>query len=142
MTAILLVIFKYSILWCLHHCLKSVHIRSFFWSVIFCIRTEYGDLHRKSPYSVQILENADQKKLSIWTIFTQCIYEEVLKTNIYFFVDIPGFDVPNFPNFQVLISKCPKIQMFNKILCYKIMTISISSRIFYWAKVEIKTCFA
>ena len=26
------------------HCVKSVQIRSYFWSVFSCIRTEYGDL--------------------------------------------------------------------------------------------------
>ena len=30
--------------------MKSVQVRSFFWSVFSCIRTEYGDLLRKSPY--------------------------------------------------------------------------------------------
>ena len=44
------------------HCVKSAQIRSFLWSVFSCIRTEYGDLLRKSPYSVRILENTDQKK--------------------------------------------------------------------------------
>ena len=34
------------------HCMKIVQIRSFFWSVFSCIRTEYGDLR-------------------IWTLFTQ-----------------------------------------------------------------------
>ena len=34
------------------HCVKSVQIRSFLWSLFFCIRTEYGDL--RSPYSVKI----------------------------------------------------------------------------------------
>ena len=29
------------------HCVKSVQIRSYFWSVVSCIRTEYGDL--RSP---------------------------------------------------------------------------------------------
>ena len=29
-----------------NHCVKSVQIRSFFWSVFSCIRTEYGDLLR------------------------------------------------------------------------------------------------
>ena len=43
----------------------------FFWSVFSCIRKEYGDLLHKSPYSVQIQENTDQKKLRIWTLFTQ-----------------------------------------------------------------------
>ena len=32
-----------------------------FWSVFSRIRTEYGDLLYKSPYSVQMWENADQK---------------------------------------------------------------------------------
>ena len=31
------------------HCVKSVQIRSYFWSVFSCFRTEYGDLLRKSP---------------------------------------------------------------------------------------------
>ena len=52
--------------------MKSVQIRIFFWSVFSYIRTEYRDLLRKSPYSVRIQENADQKKLRIWTLFTQC----------------------------------------------------------------------
>ena len=55
------------------HCLKSVQIRSFSWSVFSYIRTEYGDLRSKSSYSVQIRENTDQKNLHIWTLFTQCI---------------------------------------------------------------------
>ena len=44
------------------------------YSVIFLYlftRTEYGDLLRKSPYSVRIQENMDQQKLRIWTLFTQ-----------------------------------------------------------------------
>ena len=80
----------------------------------------------------------DQKKLSIWTIFTQCIYEEVLKTNIDFFVDIPRFDHPNFSNLEILISKFPKIQMFNKILCYKIMKIQCVQEYFIEQKWKLK----
>ena len=53
------------------HYVKSVQRRSFFWSVFSCIQTEYGDLLCKSPYSVQIQENTDQKNLRIWTLFTQ-----------------------------------------------------------------------
>ena len=41
--------------------MKSVQIRSFFWSVFSCIRTEYRDLVRKFPHSVQIQQNTDQK---------------------------------------------------------------------------------
>ena len=47
--------------------MKSVQIRSFFGSVFSCIRTEYGDLLRKSPYSVRIQENTDQKTLYLDT---------------------------------------------------------------------------
>ena len=40
------------------HCVKSVQIRSFFWSVFSRIRTEYGS-----------------EKLRIWTLFTQyCLF--------------------------------------------------------------------
>ena len=45
-----------------NHCVKSVQIRSFFWSIFSCIQTEYGDLLRKFLYSVRIQENKDQKK--------------------------------------------------------------------------------
>ena len=55
------------------HCVKSVQIRSFFWSVFSRFRTEYGEMRSPSisPYSVRMRENADQKKLRIWTLFTQ-----------------------------------------------------------------------
>ena len=52
--------------------MKSVQIWRFLWSVFSCIRAEYGDLLRKSPYSVRIQENTDQKKFRIWALFTQC----------------------------------------------------------------------
>ena len=48
------------------YCVKSVQIQSLFWSVLYRIRTEYGDSLRKS---VLIRENTGQKKLRIWTIF-------------------------------------------------------------------------
>ena len=48
------------------HCVKNVQIRSYFWSVFSCLRTEYGDLRSKSTYSVGIPENTDQEKLCIW----------------------------------------------------------------------------
>ena len=46
------------------HCVKSVQIWSFFWSVFSCLRTEYRDLRE---YSVRIQENTDQEKFHIWT---------------------------------------------------------------------------
>ena len=36
------------------YCVKSVQIQSFFWSVFFRIRTEYGETLRISPYSVRM----------------------------------------------------------------------------------------
>ena len=51
-----------------------VQISSFFWFVFSHIRTEYGVLGSKYPYSVRIREKTDQKKLSIWTFFTQWRY--------------------------------------------------------------------
>ena len=46
-----------------NHCVKSVQMRSFFWSVFSSIRAEYGKMRCR---------NTDQKKLRIWTLFTQC----------------------------------------------------------------------
>ena len=62
-----------------HHCVKNVQIRSFFWSIFFHIWTEHGDLRSKSPYSIQIREKTNQKKLHIWALFTQCIYPIMTK---------------------------------------------------------------
>ena len=47
--------------WSLVDWVKSVPIQSYFWSVFSCIRTEYRDLLCKSPYSVLIQKNMDQK---------------------------------------------------------------------------------
>ena len=64
---------------CLYHdhCVNSFQIRSYFWSVFSCIWTKYGDLLRKSPYSVQIQENKDQKKLRIWPLFAQYLMQKL-----------------------------------------------------------------
>ena len=59
--------------------MKSVQIRSFFWSVFSRIQTEYGEIRSVSPYSVRMLENTDQKKLNIWTLFTQWYLQMKIK---------------------------------------------------------------
>ena len=65
------------------HCVKSVQIRSFCWSVFSRIRTENGEIQSISPYSVGIRENRDQKKLLIWTLFTPCFpYFPVFSQNV------------------------------------------------------------
>ena len=45
-------------------------VKGFSWSAFSCIWAEYGYLIRKYPYSVQIQENKNQKKLRICTLFT------------------------------------------------------------------------
>ena len=49
-------------------------MRSFFWSVFSCIRTEYKDLRSKSQYSVRIQENTDEKN-SIFGHFSRSVME-------------------------------------------------------------------
>ena len=64
----------------------------FFWPIFSCIRTEYGDLLRKSLYSVWIQKNADQKKLRIWTLFTQCLFSAFLNRLLLFYLFSKDFD--------------------------------------------------
>ena len=65
------------------HCVKSVQIRSFFWSIFSCIRTEYGGSRSKSLYSVLIRENTDQKKLGVWTLFTRWKLNALNRMKVY-----------------------------------------------------------
>ena len=51
---------KVKILWWKTHSEKSIHIWSL--SLFSGIRTEYGALRNKSPYSIKTRENTDQKK--------------------------------------------------------------------------------
>ena len=51
----------------LTHCVKSVRIWSFFWSVISPIQTKYGDLLYKYSYSVQIWKNPDLKNFGLFS---------------------------------------------------------------------------
>ena len=47
------------------HCVKSVQIRSFFWSVFSRIQTEYREIRSISLYSVRMRENTEY--LSVFT---------------------------------------------------------------------------
>ena len=53
------------------HCVKSVQIQSFFWSVFSCILSEYGEILRITSYSVRMRQNMDRKKLCVRPLFTQ-----------------------------------------------------------------------
>ena len=44
------------------HCVKSVQIRSFFWSVFSLIRSEYEEIRSISRYTFRMREKTDQKK--------------------------------------------------------------------------------
>ena len=41
---------------------KKCPYSEYFWSLFSFIRTEYGDLHSRSPYSVRMRKNKDQQK--------------------------------------------------------------------------------
>ena len=55
---------------------------------------------RKSPYSVQIQENTDQKKLRIWTLFMQCVSNPKISACVHF--RMKGI---NLSNMQTLITQ-------------------------------------
>ena len=71
---------KFLIIWIIFldsfHCVKSVRIRSFLSSVFSCVQTEYGEILR---ISVRMRENTDQKKLRMWTLFTQWLRKGLLQ---------------------------------------------------------------
>ena len=48
---------------------RKISKYNLFWSVFSRIWTEYGDFRSKSPYSLQIRENTDQRN----SVFGQCI---------------------------------------------------------------------
>ena len=68
---------------CFINCVKSVRIRSFsgpFFPVFALnteirIRTEYGDLLCKSPYSIRMRENTDQKTPNTDTFYAVINFE-------------------------------------------------------------------
>ena len=45
---------------------KTCPYLELFWSVCPCIRIEYGEIVRISPYSVQMRENVDQNNSKYW----------------------------------------------------------------------------
>ena len=62
----------------MHHCVKSVQMRSFVWSAFSFIWTEWRDLLRKSLYSVRIQENTDQKKTPYLDTFHTAIINNLI----------------------------------------------------------------
>ena len=64
----------------LQHCVKSVQIRSSFWSVFFCIRPEYRKIRNKKTFVFEhFSRNANS---SLFTLFTQCCLGHKKKTPI------------------------------------------------------------
>ena len=67
-----------------NHCLKSVKVQSFSWSVFSHTPAECGNIRSKSLYSARIRENTDQKKLRIWALFAQWLKIEANKASEHF----------------------------------------------------------
>ena len=49
-------------------------MRGFFWFAFSRIRTHYIEILRICPYSVQMRENTDKKKLRIWTLLRHWVF--------------------------------------------------------------------
>ena len=47
-----------------------------FWSVFFHLRTEYEDILRISPYSIQMRENADQNNSKYGQFSRSVVFEQ------------------------------------------------------------------
>ena len=71
----------------LSHCVKSVQIRSFSWSVSYCIRTEYGDLrsllHTFHAVSGILLLNTPSIEINIDLKWVNVIFSMVKATQEY-----------------------------------------------------------
>ena len=73
--------------------MKSLQIRSFFWTAFSRIRTEYEEIR----------ENVDQKKIRIWTLFTQSIFIPCFSWSMFFRVHVfqsTGFSGSRFSRVQ------------------------------------------
>ena len=65
------------------HCVKSVQIRSFFWSVFSSIQTEYGDIRSISPYSVRNAGKCGTEKIPYLDIFHTVLSITFLRNEAY-----------------------------------------------------------
>ena len=80
------------------HCVKSVQIRSNFWSVFSRIRTEYGEI---PTYSVRMQENTDRKLLRIGTL--HAVFIVVSQRNSQDLLGIWSYMIWKFQNFRYKI---------------------------------------
>ena len=68
---------------CPLHCVKSVQIRSFFWSVFSSIWTEYGDIRSISPYSFRNAGKCGTEKIPYLDIFHTMLSITFLRNGTY-----------------------------------------------------------
>ena len=74
------------------------------------IRTEYGEIRSISPYSVRMRE-IDQKKLRIWTLFTQCrILFGFHELNVFIFTAGKSNTKQSFCSYQLRKFKFPYVE--------------------------------
>ena len=83
------------------HCEKSVQIRSYFWYVFSCIRTEYGEIRRDiSPYSVREREYRSRNN----SVFGHFLRSDFVILHLLFTPDQEHQEV-YIINFSLLVSR-------------------------------------
>lgn len=106
---------------------KKFRVRSFLWSVFSRIRSECGDLQNKSPNSVRIRENKDQRKLRIPNFHKQW---KLLQNDI-------KKQEANVPPYGQLFSKLRKVIQFY--ILSNLVNASISFSV--WVEIFYCICF-
>ena len=108
--------------------MKSVQIRSFLLSAFHRIGTEYLELLRKSPYSVRIRENTDQKKLRIWTLFIQWfisnLFMTLCKTRFWFSILYFKYLQPNDWDVFEINYWITEENYHDEVICYSKLTLA------------------
>ena len=101
---------------------KSVQIRSFFWSVFYHIWTEYGDLRSKYPYSAQIRENTDKKKVFTRSCCSKCsgLRYVCIKMLLFFFI----YPIVEDYVLRILIGFSESVTRKSKLLCKDMWVLS------------------
>ena len=117
--------------------MESLQIWSFFWSVFSCIRTEYGEILRISPYSVRVQEIrtgnnfvfghfsrsgcVSKKKDNSSAPKSHLLFSEVqaIKFIIHFFLIWLRFLSPK--NCEIILTKQPCFQSINPTFPYVCM---------------------
>ena len=113
--------------WCQQIALNKKCLHSaFFWPAFSCIWTEHGDLWNKSPYSVRIREDTDQKSQSKDTFDTALVSSFIFLISMYTRKTTISLKtirrvkvIWNLKKGQIIMTS-PSIKMFWKICIYDV----------------------